>query len=110
MADIGDRPFAVVGENLHQNRHPARAVSFIGGFFIGDPGKFAGSLFDRPLDIVFGHVLRFGRGDGAPEPGVAPRIAAPRARRDGDLLDKLGEDLTPAGVGGPLLVLDGAPF
>jgi hypothetical protein len=51
-----------------------------------------------------------GRQDGGAQARIAIRVSARRARRYGDFLDELGEDLTATGVGGALLVFYGCPF
>ena len=109
-ADLGRRAVAVVGRRLDEDRDAARAVALVHDLLVLDVVAAAGRLLDRPLDVVGGHVDRTRLVDGEPQPVVGVRVAAARARRDGDLARDLGEHGAALRVVDALLALDRRPF
>ena len=111
MTDLADGAIFVVGEDFDDEGDAAGAVALVGDLFVADAFEFAGAALDGAFDVVGGHVLRFGCGDGATEARVAVGIAATAGLGgDGDFLDEAGEDLAAFGVKRALLVLDCRPF
>ena len=110
VADFADRAVAVVGVDVEQDRHAARAIAFERELFVGGAGQFAGTALDGALDVIGGHVLGLGREDGAAQARVGVGIAAAVFRGDADFLDETGENLAALGVKRALLVLNCGPF
>ena len=111
MANFADRAVLVVGEHLDDDGDATGAVALVGDLLVGDAFELAGAALDGALDVVGGHVLRLGRGDGAAQTGIAVGVsAAAGLGGDGDFLDQTGEDLATFGVKRALLVLDCGPF
>ena len=110
MADFADGAIFVVGEDFDDDGYAAGAVALVGDLLVGDAFEFAGAALDGALDVVGGHVLGFGGGDGSAEAGVAVGISSALLGGDGDFLDEAGEDLAAFGVKRALLMLDCRPF
>ena len=110
VAQLADRPVAVVGERLDDDRGAAGAVPLVGHLFVGHALFFAGAAPDGPLDVVGGHVVRLGLGDDRAQPRVHVGVAAAVSGGNGQFLDDAGEDLAALGVSRALLVLDGVPL
>src|SRR5436309_6016383 len=110
VADLGDRPVTVVGQDRDHDRDPGGAVALVVDLLVVDALELARPLLDRALDVVARHARGLRRRDGGAQAGIGVDVTAPHARGDGDLLDHLGEDLAALGVLGRLLVLDRAPL
>src|SRR6266404_912137 len=110
VADLGDRPVTVVGQDRDHDRDPRGAVALVVDLLVVDALELARPLLDRALDVVARHARGLRRRDGGAQAGIGVDVTAPHTRGDGDLLDHLGEDLAALGVLGRLLVLDRAPL
>ncbi len=88
---------------------PPGTVAFEGKFFVVGAGQFAGAALDGPLDIVGGHVLSLGGGNGGAQARIGIRIAAIFCG-NADFLDKARKNLAALGVKRALLVLNCGPF
>src|SRR5208282_3905230 len=72
--------------------HPARRVALVAHFVVVlavSPCR----LFDRPLDVVLGHILGPRGDDRGPQAGVHRRIGQAQLGRDSDFARELGEEL-----------------
>jgi len=110
VAHFGDGPVPVVGHGLDKNSDTARAVTFVGQFFVVAVIATTGTTLNGPLDGVFFHVGRQSLVDNRPEPGVVVGIAAAKAGGNGQFPDDFGEDLAAPGVLCRLAMLDVGPF
>ncbi len=91
--------------------YAAGAVALVGDLLVGDAFEFAGAALDGALDVVGGHVLGLGRGDGGAEARIAVWVSAAAGLGGyGDFLDETGEDLATFGVKRAFFVLDCGPF
>ena len=109
VADVGRGAVAVVRQGLHQKGGAAGAVSLVKDLFIGVLA-LAHGLFDDPLDVVVGHVVGLGIGDGVAQLGVGGGVRPALFDGDRDLPAALGEDLGLRAVGLLLLALDVVPL
>ena len=110
VTDLADGAVFVVGEDVDDEGDAAGAVALVSDLFVADAFELAGSALDGAFDVVGGHVLSFGGGDGAAQAGVAVGIAAAGFGGDGDFLDEAGKDFAAFGVCGALFMLDCRPF
>jgi hypothetical protein len=80
VANFADRAIAVVGGAVNDDGDAAGTVALEGNFFVGGAGELTGAALDGALDVVVGHVLSLGGGDGAAQARVAvgspPDLAA----------------------------------
>src|SRR6185312_13805931 len=106
MPDFAYRPVTIIRGYIHQKRHTPRTIPFELNFFVGRTGKFACSALDGTLDIVSGHVLSFGRGNGGTQAWIPFRVAPATFGGHGDFLDQASKDLAALGVQRALFVLD----
>jgi hypothetical protein len=97
---------------LDHQRDATRTVALVENFLELRFVAASGRPFDRPLDVVGGHVDRRPARllDGQPEPIVRVGIATTLARRDHDLAGHLGEQRPASCVVGALLALDRRPL
>ena len=110
MSDIGDRARRIVGDGFDHHRHAAGPVTLVCHFLIIDAFELAGTLLDRPLDVLLRHrvgacVLHRGA-----QSRVAVGITAPLLCRERDLANELCEQRAPLRVSGRFIVLDLLPF
>ena len=110
LADLGHGAVAVVGHRLDEEERATGARALVDDLLVGRALELARAALDGALDRVAGHRLALGVADGLAEAWVAAGITAAHAGGDGDLLDKLREELPALGVEGALLVLDGGPL
>ena len=86
-------------------------VGFVGEFFESVAvGTFACTFGYGAFDGVFGHVLRLGVVYCQSQTEIHVRVVGTLSGGDGDFAREFGEELAALGVGGTLLVLDGAPL
>jgi hypothetical protein len=83
---------AVIRQDGNDYRNIARAVAFVGDFFVINGRTFARRLFDRTSDVVVGHVVGFCLGDNVAEFIVVDRIRPALFNGDGELSADLGKD------------------
>src|ERR1700677_5134019 len=110
MANFADCAVSIVGGDFDNQSDSARTVALKGDFLVDGTGQLTGTALDGTLNVVLGHVLGFGRGDGPAQPGVGIRVATALTGGHGDFADEAGEDLAPFGVEGAFFVLDCGPF
>ena len=96
--------------HLDQDRDATRGIAFVGHFIERHPFQLAGTLLDRPIDLVVGHVVGSCLLHRGTQPRIPGRIAATEPSRDGHFPQQPGEYLAALGVERRLLALDGAPF
>src|SRR5581483_7548938 len=109
--DVGCGPVAVVGQALHENRHPAGPVALVGDVLVlGAAGLLAAAPLDRPVDVVVRDRVLLRLLDRVVEGRVAGRVTTAGPRRDLNVLDQLGEQLAALCVDHCLLVLSGGPL
>src|SRR5262244_2739101 len=85
VPDLGAGAVLVVGENAHEDGHPARAIALVRDLLELLAWTAARALLDGALHIVGRHVRRLGRLHGGLESHVSLRIAAAMLGRDRDL-------------------------
>ena len=71
LADLGDRPVAVVGHRLDEEERPGRAGALVDDLLVRRALDLAGAALDGPLDRVVGHRLALGVGDRLAQARVA---------------------------------------
>src|SRR5262249_2524486 len=105
LADFAVGAITVVGEDVDEHGHAARAETLIGDLLKGHALNFARAGFDGPLDVVLGHADGPRLIDGVAQLEVHGRIAAAVAGGNDDGPAQLAPQLAALGVDGPLLVL-----
>ena len=110
VTHIAGGTVAAVGNGFHDHGHTAGGIALVGDFFVIDIAQFTRGLFDGTLDIIVGHIVAFGLGDHIAQLGVAVRVAAAFAHRDGDFTPDLGKNLTAKGVRLAFLDFNVSPF
>src|SRR4051812_32540550 len=98
MSDLANGPILIVGSNIQHHRNTSGTVALVCDLFYYLCPQLARAPFDGFINSIIRHVLRLRVGDGLSQAGIAIHIPTARARRHGDLLDELGEDLTALGV------------
>src|SRR5829696_6471432 len=109
MPDLRDRAVSIVRHRLNQQRHAAWAITLVRDLFVIDSFFFTRTTTNRTLDRVVGHVSALRIEDCFAQTRVGVRVTAAAARRDGDLFNKLREQLAALGVERAFLVLNTVP-
>ena len=91
-ADGRGGAITVIGQRFDDDGNSTRAIAFVTDGVVVFRVS-AGSLLDRPVDIVLRHRLRLGILDRQPQRRVRRGIGQPRLGGDGYLARKLGEHL-----------------
>ena len=86
------------------------SIAFVDEFFVNDARQFTGSLFDGPVRVLDGHILRTRLEQDGAEFGIHVWIAAAVFRGERDVFGKATENLAALGVSGAFFVFDGRPF
>src|SRR5215471_3819577 len=108
---LGRRAVSVVGQALYEQRDPAGGVALVRhGLVRGAAGLKARAAADGPVDVVVGHRTALGLLHRVVQRRVRVHVGSAAARRYLDVLDQLGEQLSPPGVNHGLLVLRGRPL
>src|ERR1041385_3054992 len=110
MANLRNRAVAIVSHRLHHQRHAAGTIALVSNLLVVDAFFFAGAATDRTFDGVVRHIPALGVEDRLTQTRVGIRIPAAATRRDGDLFNKLGEQLPALGIERALLMLDTMPL
>ncbi len=108
--DFGTGAVPVVREGLDHQRHPGRSVALVDDLFIVDAFELAGPPLDRSLDRVERYRVVSRLLEHRAQRRIGLRVTSTLAGGNLDLFDQLGEQLSPLGVSGTLLVLDRCPF
>src|SRR5579863_2044508 len=76
MADLTDRPIAIVCGDVHDESNAAGAVALEADLFIHGAGQFARAALDGAFDVVRRHVFRFGGENRRTKTRIAVGVAA----------------------------------
>src|SRR5690606_24004667 len=104
-AHIGGGAVAIVGQRLDDDGDAAGAIALVADFVIV-LGIAARGFLDGAFDIVLGHGLGAGIGDGQAQARIEGRIGLAHLGRHGDFAGQLGKDLGPDRVRLALAVHD----
>jgi hypothetical protein len=110
MPDVGDGAGLVVGQAIDDHRRTADTVAFVTNFHVFDAFELAGSLLDRVVDLVLGHVDALALVDRQPQARVERRVAAAHLGGYGDFLGDLGKGCAALFILAALAVLDVGPL
>ena len=110
MAHFGHRTHTVVRHRVHDDGRAANAIAFIANFFVAHTFKVTGRLVDVALDIVGGHVGRFGLVHGQAQSWIGIEVTATGAGRHHDFTNDARPDLAAFFILATLAVLDVGPF
>src|SRR5271167_3574246 len=110
MAHLAHGTVAIVRGHFDDESDAPGTVALKGDLLVDRSGQFTGAALDGALDVVLRHVLSFGGGDSATQPGIGIHIPPALASRHGDFSDQTGENLAALGVKCALCVLDCGPF
>jgi hypothetical protein len=111
VTHFGSRAVFVFGEALNNQSHSISGVALIDEFIeLNTLAAFAGSFFNRPVDIVSGHVHGPGLRQQRSQGDVGRGIAATQAGRHRDFFGNFTESFPPFGVNGSFFVFDVRPF
>jgi hypothetical protein len=69
-----------------------------------------GTFFNRPINIILGHIFFFGERNRLPEPGISFNITTTQPCRQGYFLNNFGKYLTAFGVYRAFFSFYCAPF
>src|ERR1700732_4841324 len=104
VANFANGSVAIVGVDIEQNRNATRSIAFERELFVGCTRQFSRATLNGPLDVVGGHILRFGSDNGAAQAGIRVRITAPVFCGNANFLDESGKNLAALSVKRALLV------
>ena len=110
VPDLGNRPVAVVGHAVRDDRHPAGAEALVADLLETPEIAVTARPADGPLDRVLGDVAGEGLVDRLAEARVPVEARPADPGRDRDLADEAGKQPAPPGVLGALAVLDVGPL
>ena len=107
--NLGGSTVFIVGGDFHDDANASRSETFVTNIFesIRIP---AGCLVDRSLDIVLGHGLPLGIGNGEAQARIGIRIGPTQFCSNRDLLGEAREQLGTHGVLTTFTVLDIRPL
>ena len=104
------RSILIISGNLDNQSDTTRRIALVNDLFVDDARQFAGTFFDRTLDIIIRHIRLLRLRHYGAQARIHRRITATSASSERDIFTNHAENLTALSVCSTLCAFDGSPF